>query len=647
MAYKDFKDYIQTNYGKLLNNEIQAFVDESHDGLGFHSNNVLSILKQKVANIEVMSISCRDDVGPLINIDVHTKADIVLKGLGKADYEADRKKRWFTVSLRAELKNGLHKVEALHVEEYYHGSLDKEDALDSYMIPYISTDQLEDIADDFTEFCCGSEVYDGYHSPLKKMLNELQLTWHIADLPEGEMGRMYFRSGKAEIEKYTNYPFGRYYHEEKVEPGTMLISQDFYFINGYGSRSDTIAHEMVHWEKHQKFFEILCLLNNDEKTLYCDSKPVSTPEKLEGVAKARWWAEWQANALAPRFLMPRRIFNDYFPKMIEEQRTFDHVNEGQVMERALRQIAAVFEVSVFEAKLRAIQLGYKQAEGAFIYLKKHHLPPFTFKEDSLGNYESFILSSKNGKHLYNTNSIFAELIDSERFVYTGFVVCINNPLYVYQTDDKEYPQGYALTDYALEHIDECCLKFKREYSISNQFSEYYNDCYLCKDVNSSAFIERQKIEDIEEQDAIEKEKELNKINEEAERVSSILAALPTSFYGTFDAHMKRVKRENGKKMTNQEIALRTGLSDVYIGKLRKGSENPSPEVVFALCAALHLHPMFSDDMVRKAMGNYPSSKYGGFAYYLLHDQFTESLSLINEKLEKYKYPTWGDAKKIV
>jgi hypothetical protein len=44
------------------------------------------------------------------------------------------------------------------------------------------------------------------------------MTWHIADLPEGEMGRMYFRSGKAEIEKYTNYPFGRYYHEEKVEP---------------------------------------------------------------------------------------------------------------------------------------------------------------------------------------------------------------------------------------------------------------------------------------------------------------------------------------------------------------------------------------------------------------------------------------------
>ena len=652
MAYKSFKEYIEFNYRDLLKQEIEGYVKKNHDGQGFHSLNVLSLLEQKVENTQVMSLSCRSDVGPRIEIDVHVKADVIAKGLGTSDYAADKKTRWFTVYLKAVLRNGLHSVEVLSVDEYYGGKFDKETALDAYLIPYISTDQLEDLADDFTQFYCDKEDYDGTGSPLRKMLKELDLNWYLADLPQGEMGRMYFRETEETYDEWYRIPGKMLPKRETVrkpvQPGTMLISKDHYFINGYGSRADTIAHEIVHWDKHGLFFEILSLLSEDEKSLYCDSAPMISPDGLEGIAKARWWAEWQANALAPRYLMPRWIFNELFPQKIEKYITDEYLTQGQVMECALGEIARAFDVTVYEAKLRALQLGYKQAEGTFLRVGTNEHPAFSFNPDALGDYQTFILDSKNGRKLYDNDPHFANLIDSERFVYTGCVVCINDPLYVYKTDEPGYPQGYALTDYALEHVDECCLKFTRHYTQDNRYEEYYNECYLSNDVSSVDFKESKTIEYEDNQNVLEQEAELGVIDEEGERVGKILATLPNSFYLTFDAHMKRLKKEDGKRMTNLEMSLRTGLSDVYIGRLRKGEdENPSPEVVFALCAALHLHPMFSDDMVQKAMQHYPYSRYGSFAYYLLHKHYKESLLLINEKLRKRDYPTWGNEDNIV
>lgn len=647
MAYKSFKEYIEVNYNDLLRTEIEGYVQKHHDGQGFHSLNVLSLLRQNVENLQVMSLSCRSDAGPRIEIDAHVKAVIVSKGLGTSDYVADRKTRWFTVYMKAVLRNGLHRVEAVDVDEYYGGKYDKENALDAYLVPYISTDQLEDLADDFTRCWCEKEFYNGIGSPLKKMLKELDLTWYLSDLPPGEMGRLYFREKEETYEEWYRIPGKVLPKIEKVHkpipPGTMLISKDYYFINGYGSRADTIAHEVVHWDKHDLFCEILKLLNEDEGSLHCDAEPVRSPEGLEGVAKARWWAEWQANALAPRYLMPRWIFNDIFAEKIEKYQSDVYLTKGQMWECVIGEIADLFDLTTSEVKLRAIQLGYKQAEGTFLCYKGHKHPAFSFNPEALGDYQTFILDSRNGNRLCEEDPKFDALMDSGQFVYTGCVVCINHPLYVYKTDEPGYPQGYALTDYALEHVDECCLKFTRHYTPDNQYEEYYNECYLSNDVSSADFIESKTIEYEDNQNVLEQRAELEIIDEEGERVMSILASLPNSFALTFDAHMKRLKTEEGKKMTNLEMAMRTGLSDVYIGRLRKGEdERPSPEVVFGICAALHMHPMFSDDMVQKAMQHYPYSKYGGFAYYLLHHHYKESLRLINKKLRMKDYPTWGN-----
>lgn len=649
MAYKSFKEYIENNYSNLLKNEIEEFVQKHHDGQGFHSLNVLSLLKQQVENLQVMSLSCRVDVEPRIEIDVHVKADIVSKGLGTSNYDADRKTRWFTVSLKAILMDGLHDVETINVDEYYAGKYDKENALDAYLVPYISSDQLENIADDFTQFFYENATYTGWGSPLKKILSEMELTWYLADLPEGEMGRMYFREKEEDYEVWSRVPDKMLPKIEKVHdvvaPGTMLISKDHYFINGYGSRADTISHEVVHWDKHKLFFEIMSLLNGDEKNLCCEAEPIGNPDGLEGIAKARWWAEWQANALAPRYFMPRWIFEPEFLQRVEKYAHDEYLSRGERLEYAMREVSEVFEASPFEVKLRALQLGYKQVEGTFIRVRGHAQPAFSFNAEALGDYETFILDSKNGSRLYKEDPYFADLIDSKKFIYTGCLVCLNDPLFVKKTEDKSYPQGYMLTDYALEHVDLCCLKFTRHYTRDDHAFEYYDACYLSKDVNVAEFKEARDIDYSVNKDVLVEKEGLKGYEEECERLVKILEALPPTFWGTFDAHMKRLKKE--KKLTNEEMQFRTGLSEKYIRDLRKEYHNVSPSTVYALCIGLHLHPYLSDDFIRKGRANFPLTKEGMYYRTLIERHYMEPLSYINEKLKERGYKPWGEEDKIM
>lgn len=151
MAYTDFKTYIQDKFADYLLKQVSAFVNEYHDGIGFHTLNVLSVCDQEVDNLMVKSIRCTDMPDPFIKIEINVTADIIMLGLGKKKYEADRKTRWFTVTVIACLKDGtmtLNENET-RIKEYAPGTWDKTTALDEFGVPYVYTADLEEIADSF------------------------------------------------------------------------------------------------------------------------------------------------------------------------------------------------------------------------------------------------------------------------------------------------------------------------------------------------------------------------------------------------------------------------------------------------------------------------------------------------------------------
>lgn len=645
--YKDFKSYIQANYEKNLNQEILKFVKKSYDGLGFHSINVTSLCENKIENVNINFITCRDDIGPLIQIDIHVSAEVVALGLGTTKYDADRKTRWFTVYVQAVLKDGLHDVKFLRTEEFKKERFKKDGALDEYLVPYMYADDLEDEADDFFEFYCKDAICDECKLPIDHILSQMGVEYYEAPLPDNIFGRMYFRPSKVEVYENFNSYISDSLKKKDIKPGTMLISKTRRFMDNVGSWMETIAHEFVHWEKHQKFFEILALLNHEEENLSCDVHPHTNPDKLEGVKKAIWWAEWQANALAPRILMPRALFVDLFEQIYKKEIKTPYLYIGQVMERSIERIARYFGVSKYSAKYRALQLGYKTAEGAFRYIDGKYCSPYTFNQNALKDYRTFIIGRRNFEKLFLNNDHFNELIDTGKFVYVGGVVCINDPLYVSQINGDNDSTEYELTVYALEHIDECCLIFKRNYNMVDSAGDYYNQCYLNRDLNAEEFSESKEIDEEDNQSVEKQEEELRKLVAECERITELRDGFPSSFHGTLDANMKRLKKPNGRRMTNEELQFRTGISSRYIQDLRKKHMNISREVVYAICIGLHLHPILSEDLIQKAKLDFLPTPEGYFAKHLINNHFKDSLKLCNNRLEKAGFKRWGDDSKIL
>ena len=641
MAYSDFKSYIQDKYSDVLTEAIQTFVNCYHDGIGFHGINVLAIAEQKVENVEVKSLVCHEEgIGDLLRMEVRTAADIVEMSLGTKTIEASRKTRWFIVHMTAELHHGLHDVKVFRTEENYYGEFEPEGALDAYMIPYISSDDLEDIADEFFERYCTDAIYNAWELPYGHIMRKMGIQAVESTLPDSVFGRMYF---KPTIIKYWRnyYPLPKTEIEGEVPAGTLVINRQHHFLGNFGSALNTIAHELVHWDLHQKFFEILALLDENANQLSCEAVPGIPSEVMTGIQKAIWWAEWQANNLAPRVVMPRAIFLEVLQECYDDN--FSPVfYQGERLETALEKVARMFGVSKYEAKVRAIQLGIMEAEGTFLYSDKHYVYPISFKRESLAKNQTYAIDEQSFNELLQVDFEFASLMYQRLFAYAECFVVQNDPLYVKVSEHPHMEGALVLTDYARENADECCMIFERHFKCDGKYDfEYYGQCYLSKELTSSILVETKCTNDLSNQNLKERAKISGLLKKEGSSLMSIMRGLPNSFSGTFDSHMRRIKKDDGKKMTNLEMAIRTGLSEDYIAKLRKEELNVTYGTVCALCIGLHLPPCFSKDMLVKARTDFPYTEDGYFQRRILEECYMEPLESINEVLREADIAPWG------
>lgn len=598
--YPDLKSYIQANYIELLVDEVQKFVDKSYDGNGFHSINVLSLCKHEIDNLVVKTLSCHDDIGPRIKIDITVSADIVELGLGTKRYEADRKTRWFTVYIQANLIDGLKDVVVLDTKEFYNQHWEKESALDQFLVPYIYTADLEDQADDFISFYCSDAIYDGYKLPVYDILQALEIDYYIADLPDNCFGRMYFKESTATV--YQMYPYvGEVRVEnQKINPGTILISRQKYFLGNDGTQRLTIAHEIIHWYLHQKYFKLLALLDDDVDMMSCEVEPNHYDENMMLAQKAHWFAEWQANALAIRIAMPQELVVNAFYEARKAAHPYHFT--GELVEDILRRVAELFDVPIFAIKQRARQLGFDDADGAFVYVDGKHYEPFWFTEGMLAQHQTFVINRTGYEGVYLKNADFADLIDSGKFIYLGYVVCINDSKYV--TIDFSYGAArFTLTDYAREHADECCLVFSwQSTSYLKDEYEFYGQAYLSKEVNAEYYVEHKYDKDfnskcVQTADSIKEAVAVYNAAYKAEK--QILINMMSNGYDSFaDALIYHMDR---KKITVDDLVERSGLSDTTIKNYRAGKvPQPPIENVMAVCIGLNLSKVLALDLLSKA-----------------------------------------------
>ena len=633
-SYANFGKYLEDVEYDSMMDAIRDYVKKSQ-GNGFYSSMVLCSDYMDVDDIHVMSTDLHSESGSFVSFEAHVVADIICKGLGKRDYESEIKPKWYTVSFVGHLCDGLHMVTINDVSDYQKAGYDKKRTLSSYGISYLYSEDLEKEATIFLQRYCPEALEKPMAIPIDELLGNMCLERYEAPLPENVFGKSFFSEATVAV-----YDADGNEVKKAIEPGTILINPDVYFMRNIGSVNNTIVHECVHWDRHSKFFELMKILRGDLFSIQCDTEDVRKADETE-LEKTLRWMEWQANALTPRILMPLTTARQ---KMTQILNQLNVSMSGQaayhIMETALVEFADFFQVSKLAAKIRLREIGFAQVDGVCNYTGSQYLEGFSFDGLKLKSDETYIIDAKDLICQSLENPVMQAILSKGEFAHVNNLVCINDDQYV----EIDANHNVKLTDYAKEHVDECCVKFKRKYKMTEFNDSFYSHCSLSRRIDAASFCETRVIDDEDNQDVAERAKQMHVLNLEAKKITEILQNLPATFARTLDAHMNRLTKENGSKMTNLELSLRTGLSVKRISELRKNEGETVPwRTVYAICIALHLHPLLSEDLIGKARVKAPLTEEGFMAKYIIEHHYMDSLELCNQTLKESGYSTWGRA----
>lgn len=621
-----------------------------------------------VKNDNVFFNQLKEDIciNDLISLSINLSADIVYSQQhpNNKRHKVSRNHRLFTVSFLAELLDYLNIVGVLKISELYESDFDPVCVTDTYLLPKITPSDLEDVAKDlFKEYYSG--LYEnGFHFPFEKILKEQGIKLLKADFKDnGIFGRIYFKKAFADdIMKIKGLPDLTV--SVQLDKGTMLVSKNHYFMKDYGSLYNTIAHELVHWLLHKDFFKILCLLSDDHVQLPCSIMPQTPNDTMTGIEKAICWAEWQANSLATRIMMPKEFFVNalsiqcYLAKKHQADNDIENI-----LELGLCKTAKAFGVSKFDAKARAIQLGIVEAEGTMLYHNDEHLPSISFKRNSLKKNQTYIIHEHELMSILKNDYRLAYMLAQQRYIFIGNVIVRNEPLYIKSHSHKKY---FTLTKYAREHAEECCLTFERHYESSDDFDyEYYGQCYLSKGLTAD-ILTPYKVYYANYGEKKIKPKKYSEIikalKQEGDDVMDLYRSLPNSYGGTLHTHLqkglfmrltdkngvKRVKlRKDSPEVTVEELSDETNISTKTINEmLNNENYHGDLETICAVCIGLHLPPKLSRDLLKKAKVDFLDNTEGYMQSRILEKYYTYSIEEVNRILKNCKLDTWPSQKNM-
>lgn len=622
--YDTFAAYLEDAYYNQIFSKIKSYIYNNRGHIALSTSIVPDPSYAELSDFQIMGVNFHESDIDRIEFKATIRADIEVSGRGRRDYESDSTECWLSIPFSATLRNGLQNVSIGYATEYSKELFRAEDALTKYLVPYIYAKDLDNHAERFLEKYCPRALEIPMPLPIKEIVEAMGLTVYPAPLPDGIFGCTYFND--ATVKTYVGMT-SKEMAETTIHPGTILVNPDVFFMRNIGSVNNTIIHECVHWDKHYKFFELQKLLNPEIQAISCAvvEEYKKKPNELESELS---WMEWQANALAPKILIPAKTGNAKLTEILTKlHNSFRGLRDAYVMELAISEFADFFKVSTTAAKIRAVELGFEQAAGVFNFVDGRNYPPFSFSKGSLKKGQTFIIDRNNIIVESHFNPNLVADFQARRFIHANGLFVINDPKYVTIVEDTEP----ALTEYALEHVDECCLVFDRTTRVSNNYDDsFYRICFLCRDADSKSFVEATfNPKEGKNEDVLKRAREMTAIAEEAKRVTDILAELPSSFCGTLDYHIKR------RNYTNEKMEERTGISSRMIQDYRnKKDVKPTLQSVLALCIGLNLQPSFSYDLITKAGYNIMIASEDYLVYrYLIDNHHMENIYMWNSKLQ--------------
>lgn len=586
--YKDFKEYMEDHYLDEIMDAVKPVVIRNKDS--FENDEFYEIKWVELSDVSVSGVTFKDLGSNWLEI--RTSIDAVIEISGKTRYgpDSDSANRTYNVFFRGLLENGLRYVTVTGADEYNKAVYDRDKSLSQNLVQYMYEEDVEKHAENFLKRNYPKALLQPMALPVEEIAETMDMEIFYAPLGDKIFGKTYFDAETVTV--YESF-ISRKQKEITTRPGTMLINPNVYFMYNIGTANNTIIHECVHWDRHRRAFELQRLLEGGCNHISCE-----IVEKYDGIpdnSPALKWMEWQANQLAPRILMPaemtKRVYNDFLVSAHQENPLRRYAENVQ---KAVCQTADYFQVSMIAAKLRLIELGFEEALGTNTYCDGEQMPPFAFHKKKLDRNQNFVIDETNLIIQMALHPELGRLFTEKTLVYATHMLCFNDPKYVQQNEEGRL----ALTEYALEHVDECCFVFNRKFSASDRYSDtFYRRCFLCREMDAADYIPVEYDPDHKlNQSKTEMKDEIDKI---MKRINDETSDRNKNMSGGFGGALIYYMDLYG--VTLEELSGRCGVSTVTISGYRNGDDiSYEKGTVLALCKGMYMTPAHAEHLLSLA-----------------------------------------------
>lgn len=551
--------------------------------------NVSRITEVEELDLEFINIWIDSKEDSKIDFDIAVEVTASVEGIsGKyRDRDSYSSRFWVMVSCTGSLEKMLKDFYIIGVDKYSK-TLPKK-PLSGDLVPYISKNKYDDYANEILE-----KLYFPHHPEAKKnpvsinvdeLARRMGLSVINTSISENRsiFGQIFFAD--TEVVLY-NSSISKS-EKRQILKNTILVDDEAAYLRSYGSRSMTVAHECVHAYYHRKAFLFAKMFNTDLRNIQCQ---VNGEMKNAESNTAAQWMEIQANGIAPYILMPKESFEAYAKQLFNL-----YVKESQIgtngINNIVQNLATTYNVTVYAARKRLIDLGFEEAIGAFNWVDGHYVRPYSFKKGFLAYNETFTVSYKDVFRKVVSDPKIAMYVMTNQFVFVENHLCINHPIYV----EKDQNGDLILSDYALLHMDECCVKFR--YNTIQGFIESTELgllCYLSRDTSKEIEfdLEISMIPEVKTDDSLFKER--YKIH--IENVSEVMKTIVDMSFGEIiDYLMKYLD------IRLNELELDSSLNERTIRRYINGeNKQPDKRSVVALLRALNLPPRICDVAIKQA-----------------------------------------------
>ncbi|MBQ3220584.1 MAG: hypothetical protein IJB34_01330 [Clostridia bacterium] len=626
--YADLKVYLNDICCDMLMRRTKGLIFGNLDKFNLVSDYIPSPTERDIEDVAITSLHTEAGQNDEVFIHCNAYAEEIFSGFAygrrRNDVDSDTKRIWLAVKFKAKFTDKFENMRIVDIRP-----IDEKDAFVSNkcstksFIPYISADSLDYHATEFLKKYCPQALKTPMPLPIEDVVKAMGLRVKIGSLKGGAFGRCYFAD--KEIKKKDG-------SKGIIKKGTILCDDDAFFLSGIGSMNNTIIHECVHWEYHRRFFALMRLLDPSLSAIVCTTLEEDVKGSKKNTEDFRWM-EWQANALAPRILMPADMMKLKYEQVKSEVVAGGETDLREIYKQTINKLADFFQVTVTSVKIRLLELGYNYLKGIHDYVDNTPTKPYLYNAKDIKPHQIFSAGLYDVVASGTVNSDLRNCLQAKTIVYANGFFVINNKKYTYKdplTGKQE------LTDYALEHMDECCLIFDAEPKAKRTFDDrYYSMCFLCRSqASQDAYTRTVKQNDFNNRQ-LRRSIEICDVLEENREALEIVRQL----VGDFKDMLKVLMEKYG--YSNREMKKQTGIDDHKIAAFLDGTKEPAKSEVIAIVAGMQLHPVVSEHLISKSGVNLiTTSEKDAMYHFLINQCYEEGLDSWNERLREAGMMDW-------